>query len=62
MIKELIQKALSESETNSRVVMPGTKNLNGKKAYLNNCKIEWPPTRESFALLCKALNLKVNQL
>ena len=42
--------------------MPVTKNLNGKKAYVNNCKIEWPPTRESFALLCKALNLKVNQL
>ena len=31
----------------------------GGKKYLNNIPIQWPPTKYSFELLCKALNLKV---
>lgn len=34
----------------------------GKKGYLNTKKIEWPPTRESFRLLCKALNVHINEM
>ena len=33
----------------------------GKKGYLNTKLIAWPPTRESFKLLCKALNIEISQ-
>lgn len=33
----------------------------GRKAMLNTKLIVWPPTRESFKLLCKALNLEISE-
>lgn len=33
----------------------------GNKGYLNTVLIEWPPTRESFKLLCKALNIEISE-
>ena len=33
----------------------------GSKGYLNTKLIEWPPTRDSFKLLCKALNMEISE-
>lgn len=33
----------------------------GKKSYLNTNYIDWPPTRQSLKLLCKALNIQVSE-
>ena len=33
----------------------------GNKGYLNTKLIDWPPTRDSFKLLCKALNIEISE-
>ena len=33
----------------------------GKNKYINAKLIEWPPTRDSFKLLCMALNLEISE-
>lgn len=51
-----------ESEMNSRSVgNKKTKTANGKTVYDNAKFINWPPGREDFENLCKAMNLKVTK-
>ena len=63
-IEKLICKTVSDSQINSAMTSAQVAELakeKGNKGYLNTKLIEWPPTRDSFKLLCKALNMEISE-
>lgn len=59
-LRQLIMKKVRESENIART---GQRFAKGEKIpkYLNNIIINWPPEKEDFKNLCKAINVKIDE-
>ena len=60
-LRELIMRKVRESENNARTGISKKNDGSIMPKYPNNVIINWPPDKEDFKNLCKAINLKIDE-